>query len=68
MFERLIQRVMPPNADQPTRAIIERAVHTAVEVTHECGTEEDTEEAIFEFYCEAIGKAYNHLLKGGGHD
>lgn len=52
---RLTRLVLPADADQATLHVIERAMFAAVDVTHECGTEEDTDRAILDTFWSAIG-------------
>ena len=52
---RLLDKVLPESANMPTRAVIGEALSMAIDVTHECGTEEDTDRVILETFWDAIG-------------
>lgn len=55
--ERLLRRVLPESADLAAKAVIEAALREAIDVTHEVGTEEETDAAALRTFWDAIRAA-----------
>lgn len=60
-LKRLLSRVVPDSADLATKAVLEAAMREAMDVTHEVGTEAETDRAVFTTLRDAIWTAARTL-------
>ena len=56
-LEDLIEQLTPQGTDQASAVVIREAIIAAFDVTHECGSPEETAAAVKETYMQAIGFA-----------
>lgn len=59
--ERMLRRVIPESADLAAKAVIEAALREAIDVTHEVGTEAETDGAVLVTLRDAIWTAARAL-------
>lgn len=55
--ERLLRQVVPPDADLAAQEVLRAAMRAAMDVTHEAGTPEATDEAVLQTFWSAIRAA-----------
>lgn len=58
---RLLQHAEPREEDQATAAVLEAAMRSALDVTHECGEPEASDRAVLQTFWDAIRHAARFL-------